>query len=295
VAFDPSAQAFTEAPDTVGGLLKQRFRWSFGTLQCVWKHRAALFNPKTPALGFVALPQIWLFQILLAVAAPLVDLAVVWSLVSGLYGAIAHPVEWSPDDTIRGLLYWAAFILVDLSAGALGMALEKRAPWGDLPYLPVQRFGYRQLMYYVVVKSVLTAARGGPRIDGLVLLSAWLDLRVSSPCYAGNAASDPMFSKESADVAAELYLQGFDPEHPLASPLLAPIAAYPPTLVSVGKGEVLYDDSRLFHEKLTAAGASSRLSEIDGMEHVAVIRSLDLTGAAETFEEVIGFVERILG
>jgi cellulose synthase/poly-beta-1,6-N-acetylglucosamine synthase-like glycosyltransferase len=161
VAFDPSAQAFTEAPDTVGGLLKQRFRWSFGTLQCVWKHRAALFNPKTPGLGFVALPQIWLFQILLAVAAPLVDLAVVWSLISGLYGAIAHPVEWSPDDTIRGLLYWAVFILVDLSAGALGMALEKRAPWADLPYLPVQRFGYRQLMYYVVVKSVLTAARGG--------------------------------------------------------------------------------------------------------------------------------------
>jgi peptidoglycan/xylan/chitin deacetylase (PgdA/CDA1 family)/spore germination protein YaaH/GT2 family glycosyltransferase len=161
VAFDPAAQAFTEAPDTVGGLLKQRFRWSFGTLQCVWKHRKALFNPKIPALGFVALPQIWLFQILLAVAAPLVDLAVVWSLISGLYGALAHPVEWSPDDTIRGLLYWAVFILVDLSAGALGMALEKRAPWADLPYLPVQRFGYRQLMYYVVVKSVLTAARGG--------------------------------------------------------------------------------------------------------------------------------------
>jgi spore germination protein YaaH/peptidoglycan/xylan/chitin deacetylase (PgdA/CDA1 family)/GT2 family glycosyltransferase len=161
VAFDPAAQAFTEAPDTVSGLLKQRFRWSFGTLQCVWKHRAALFNPKTPALGFVALPQIWLFQILLAVAAPLVDLAVVWSVISGVYGAVAHPVEWSPDDTIQGLLYWAVFILVDLSAGALGMALEKRAPWADLPYLPVQRFGYRQLMYYVVVRSVLTAMRGG--------------------------------------------------------------------------------------------------------------------------------------
>lgn len=143
--------------------------------------------------------------------------------------------------------------------------------------------------------GVLTSAGGGPRIDGLVLLSAWLDLRVSSPCYASNAASDPMFSKESANVAAELYLQGFDPEHPLASPLLAPIAAFPPTLVSVGTGEVLYDDSRLFHDKLAAAGASSRLSAIDGMEHVAVIRSLDLTGAAETFEEVAGFVERILG
>ena len=31
----------------------------------------------------------------------------------------------------------------------------------DLPFLPVQRFGYRQLMYYVVVKSVVMAIRGG--------------------------------------------------------------------------------------------------------------------------------------
>lgn len=161
VAFDPEARAYTEAPDTVGGLLKQRFRWSFGTLQCVWKHRGALFSRKTPVLGFIALPQIWLFQILLAVAAPLVDLAVVWSLVSGLYGAIAHPVEWRPDDMVLGLAYWAVFIAVDLSAGALGMALERRAPWRDLPFLPVQRFGYRQLMYYVVVKSVVTAIQGG--------------------------------------------------------------------------------------------------------------------------------------
>jgi hypothetical protein len=53
------------------------------------------------------------------------------------------------------------FIGVDLSAGALGMILEKRAPWSDLPFLPVQRFGYRQLMYYVVVKSVVMAIRGG--------------------------------------------------------------------------------------------------------------------------------------
>jgi hypothetical protein len=112
-------------------------------------------------LGFVALPQIWLFQIILAVAAPLVDLAVVWSLIAGLYGAVAHPVEWRPDDTCWAWSTGRCSSLVDLSAGALGMALEKRAPWADLPFLPVQRFGYRQLMYYVVVKSVVMAIRGG--------------------------------------------------------------------------------------------------------------------------------------
>jgi cellulose synthase/poly-beta-1,6-N-acetylglucosamine synthase-like glycosyltransferase/spore germination protein YaaH/peptidoglycan/xylan/chitin deacetylase (PgdA/CDA1 family) len=163
VEFDPSARAYTEAPETLEGLLKQRFRWSFGTLQCIWKHRAGLFNPRHPALGFIALPQIWLFQILLASIAPLVDLAIVWSLASALADRLFHPVEWNPDNLIQNLLYWAAFILVDLSAGALGMALEKRAPWKDLVWLPVQRFGYRQFMYYVVVKAVITAVRG-PRV-----------------------------------------------------------------------------------------------------------------------------------
>jgi cellulose synthase/poly-beta-1,6-N-acetylglucosamine synthase-like glycosyltransferase/spore germination protein YaaH/peptidoglycan/xylan/chitin deacetylase (PgdA/CDA1 family) len=163
VEFDPDARAYTEAPETVDGLLKQRFRWSFGTLQCLWKHRDATFSRKRPVLGFIALPQIWLFQIILATAAPLVDLAVIWSLISATLAHFFHPVEWSSDQLVQSLLYWAAFIFVDLSAAALGMALEKRAPWADLPWIPVQRFGYRQLMYYVVVKAVVTAVRG-PRV-----------------------------------------------------------------------------------------------------------------------------------
>ena len=109
-----------------------------------------------------------------------------------------------------------------------------------------------------------------------------------------NAATDPMFSKESADIAAELYLQGFDPAHPLASPLLAPLEGLPPTLVSVGTGEVLADDALLFHEKALKAGVESTLSAIDGMNHVAVVQSLAKPGAAETFEEVVKLVEGVL-
>jgi cellulose synthase/poly-beta-1,6-N-acetylglucosamine synthase-like glycosyltransferase/spore germination protein YaaH/peptidoglycan/xylan/chitin deacetylase (PgdA/CDA1 family) len=163
VDFDPDARAYTEAPDTIGGLLKQRFRWSFGTLQCLWKHRPALFDPRHPVLGFFALPQIWLFQIVLTVAAPLVDLGALWSIVSAIMTHYSHPVEWSADDLVRTMFYWCAFVLVDLSAAMLGMALEKRAPWKELIWLPVQRFGYRQMMYYVVVKAVVTAIRG-PRV-----------------------------------------------------------------------------------------------------------------------------------
>jgi cellulose synthase/poly-beta-1,6-N-acetylglucosamine synthase-like glycosyltransferase/peptidoglycan/xylan/chitin deacetylase (PgdA/CDA1 family)/spore germination protein YaaH len=163
VDFDPDARAYTEAPDTINGLLKQRFRWSFGTLQCLWKHRPGLFDPHRPVLGFFALPQIWLFQIFLTVAAPLVDLGALWSLISAVMTHYSHPVEWSSDDLLHTLFYWCAFVLVDISAAMLGMALEKRAPWKELIWLPVQRFGYRQMMYYVVVKAVITAV-SGPKV-----------------------------------------------------------------------------------------------------------------------------------
>ena len=142
------------------GLLKQRFRWSFGTLQCVYKHRRGLFDVKRPVLGFVALPQVWLFQIFLALVAPLVDLAVIFSIAWAFHDWYAHRAEWNDTLLIQTLLYWAAFVLVDLSAAALGMAFEKKAPWADIVWLPVQRFGYRQLMYYVVVKAVITAVNG---------------------------------------------------------------------------------------------------------------------------------------
>ena len=160
VTFDSEARAFTESPDSVKGLLKQRFRWSYGTLQCLWKHRSGLFNRKTWALGFVALPQVWLFQIVLTMIAPLVDLAVIWSVVSAYMASQSHPMEWSSDDLVRAIAYWLAFILLDLAAGIVGMVMEPRAPWKDLPWLPLQRFGYRQLMYYVVVKAVAHAVRG---------------------------------------------------------------------------------------------------------------------------------------
>jgi len=130
-------------------------------------------------------------------------------------------------------------------------------------------------------------------IDALVLLSPWLDLTVSAASYSANAASDPLFSTESAQTASDLYLQGFDPRHSLASPLFGPIDHFPPALISVGMGEVLLDDSRALHARLLAAGKSSRLIAIDGMEHVAVVRGMELAGAAETFAAVAGFIDRI--
>jgi monoterpene epsilon-lactone hydrolase len=142
--------------------------------------------------------------------------------------------------------------------------------------------------------GVLVSTGGAPRTDGLVLLSPWLDLTLNAPSYTVNAATDTLFSKEAAESAADLYLQGFDRLHPLASPLHAAFSAYPPTLIIVGSGEVLLDDSLRFHEKLQATGNSSILDDIEGMQHVAVVRDMELPGAAAAFTRIASFIDHIV-
>ena len=145
IRYEQDAIAYTEAPEDTRNLAKQRFRWVFGTLQAAWKHRDALFVPKYGTLGFVALPSIWTFQVLLAALAPFAEIAMIFSLMVG---------DWK-----LVLAYYSAFFAVELLTGLLAYGLEGIAPW-DLSLLFFQSIYYRQLMLYVLWKSFLFAMRG---------------------------------------------------------------------------------------------------------------------------------------
>ena len=160
VRFDSSAIAWTEAPSTFRALAKQRFRWAYGTLQCLWKYRHLTFNPRFGALGMIALPQVWLFQIALTALAPLADLLLIWQLISQWMAYVQHGSEFSNTDLITVGIYYVVFVIVDLLAAVFGFMMERNEQWSLLWWLPLQRFGYRQLMYYVVVRSISTAIRG---------------------------------------------------------------------------------------------------------------------------------------
>ncbi|MBV9993101.1 MAG: glycosyltransferase [Alphaproteobacteria bacterium] len=160
VLFDPSAIAHTEAPATTRGLARQRFRWAYGTLQCLWKYRDVTFNPRYGALGLVALPQVWLFQILLSTVAPLVDLSFIWQMLTALMNYLQHGAEFNGANVQKVAIYYCIFMGVDLLAAMVGFLMEKREDWSLLWWLMLQRFGYRQLMYYVVIRSIFAALRG---------------------------------------------------------------------------------------------------------------------------------------
>jgi cellulose synthase/poly-beta-1,6-N-acetylglucosamine synthase-like glycosyltransferase len=160
VVYEERALAYTEAPDTVRGLLKQRFRWVFGTLQAAWKQRDALLRPRFGSLGLVALPNLLIFQVLFPLVGPVMDLQMVLSTIAALVQQHQHPAEFSGEGLTRTLFFYALFVAVDLAAALLAFVLEKGEDKRLLLWLPLQRFAYRQLMYYVVVQSVTTAMRG---------------------------------------------------------------------------------------------------------------------------------------
>ena len=145
IRYEEEGVAFTEAPEDTRGLAKQRFRWAFGTLQAAWKHRDALFVPKYGTLGFVALPSIWIFQVLLSALSPFAELAMIVALFAGNWRIV--------------LVFYLGFFGLELLTGLMAYWLEGEKPW-DLTLLFFQRIYYRELMYYVVAKSLIYAMRG---------------------------------------------------------------------------------------------------------------------------------------
>jgi cellulose synthase/poly-beta-1,6-N-acetylglucosamine synthase-like glycosyltransferase/peptidoglycan/xylan/chitin deacetylase (PgdA/CDA1 family) len=147
VVYAEDARAWTEAPSTMTALWRQRYRWSFGTMQAVWKHRGAMVSrdPKDRRIGRRALPYMLLFQIILPIIAPLIDLY-------ALYGVVF-------TDAGRVLLAWVAFNAVQLLIAVYGFRLDKESI-KPLWALPLQQFVYRQLMYLVIIESTVSALQG---------------------------------------------------------------------------------------------------------------------------------------
>src|SRR6266700_3919464 len=165
VIYEDQALAFTEAPVTADGLMRQRFRWSFGILQAIFKHRGAISRHR--AMGLFALPNILIFQILLPLVSPLIDLLFIAGVMHYFIDKHFHPEAASADSFHKLLRFFLLFLLIDFVASALAFALERKHPAskGDawlLFHIWIQRFTYRQVFSVVLFKTLKRAIDGKP-------------------------------------------------------------------------------------------------------------------------------------
>ena len=143
VVHEERATAWTEAPSSWNDLWKQRYRWAYGTLQVVWKHKRALVEGRP--LGMLALPMLLLSQVVLPLLAPVIDVFAVYGVLSGNGRQVAT--------------MWAAFMLLQVALAAYALRLDKES-LSPLWALPLQQVVYRQLSYLVVIQSVVSALSG---------------------------------------------------------------------------------------------------------------------------------------
>ena len=192
VVYEENAKAWTEAPATLEQLYKQRYRWSYGTMQAMWKHRRSLLDRGASGrFGRVGLPFLALFGVALPLLAPVVDVMLVYGL-----------VFWELRETLTA---WFGMLALQLFTATVAFRFDRES-LKPLWRLPLQQFAYRQLMYLVLIQSATTAMTGG-RLRWHKLHRAGLSPRtVAAP--------------EPALAAQPVPSQGFAPE----------IDTWPPTL-----------------------------------------------------------------
>ncbi|WSP86835.1 glycosyltransferase [Streptomyces sp. NBC_01235] len=147
VVYAEKARAWTEAPESVQQLWSQRYRWCYGTMQAIWKHRRAIVEGgPSGRFGRVGLPLVSLFMVVAPLLAPLIDLFLVYGLLFGPTG--------------KTIAAWFGVLAVQAGCAAYAFVLD-RERLTPLISLPLQQLLYRQLMYIVLLQSWITALTGG--------------------------------------------------------------------------------------------------------------------------------------
>ena len=157
IHFVPDPVAWTECPESLAVLGRQRDRWQRGLFQSLTRHRTMLFNPKYGRAGMLAFPYFFFLEMM----GPVIELM---GYVSFTITVLAGRAEWP---------FVVAFLAVAIILGAAlslsSVALEelsfRRYPrLADLMRLfslaLLENFGYRQLSVWWRLKGTLSALRG---------------------------------------------------------------------------------------------------------------------------------------
>ncbi|OQA04427.1 MAG: Poly-beta-1,6-N-acetyl-D-glucosamine synthase [bacterium ADurb.Bin400] len=145
IVYDQAAIAYTEAPQNYRDWLKQRYRWTFGTMQAVWKHRTSFLNPAHNNFGMIGLPYLVVYQIIFPLLNPVFDLVLVIGLITGRINLM--------------VIALAAYTVLDFIYAGIALKLDREKLFNLWLIIP-QRIIYRPFQYYIIVKSFLNVLKG---------------------------------------------------------------------------------------------------------------------------------------
>jgi peptidoglycan-N-acetylglucosamine deacetylase len=163
VVHDMDAIGWTEAPETWRAFMRQRFRWTFGTLQATCRHSDAMFSKRWDGFTRITLPSVILFNVILPLISPILDVLFLVAVLTGIVGLLMHPQAYHVQATTWIVISYIFVFLIELLAAMLAFALEPREQKRLIWYLAIQRICYRQVMYVIMIQTLLAALQGSPQ------------------------------------------------------------------------------------------------------------------------------------
>jgi cellulose synthase/poly-beta-1,6-N-acetylglucosamine synthase-like glycosyltransferase len=160
IQFLPDPICWTEVPESIGGLARQRGRWHRGLIHSLWLHRSLWWSRNAGSLRVIGLPYYWFFEVM----GPLVELT----------GYILIPIAYFMG--FLSPLYFWAFLFLSIASGTflsvsavfleeLSFGLYRR--WGDFALMisvgVIENFSYRLLTLLFRLGALLDIllGRGG--------------------------------------------------------------------------------------------------------------------------------------
>jgi peptidoglycan-N-acetylglucosamine deacetylase len=189
IPYEPQAVAWTEAPQSLKDVVKQRRRWSYGTIQVVNKHKRAILEPEAGLLGFIGLPWMLLTQVALPILGPLADVYLVYLV---LIGARSQAF---------GIL--ALAFAADLVLAIIAVAADREAPKIAL-MAPLLRLVWRPLQLWIVISSARRFARGESETWRKITRTNSVDLGRFSTAPVFPTSSSPTFASDQLPLTGDL-------------------------------------------------------------------------------------------
>jgi cellulose synthase/poly-beta-1,6-N-acetylglucosamine synthase-like glycosyltransferase len=157
IAFVPDPVAWTEVPESLRVLGRQRDRWHRGLADVLWRHRRMLLNPRYGVTGLLVFPYYAFVELL----APVIEAAGLITLALGLIFGI---IDWN----FAALFYLTAYGLgTALTAFTLileDLSFHRYETFRDRALLfwwaLLENLGYRQLTVYWRLRGLWKFLRG---------------------------------------------------------------------------------------------------------------------------------------
>lgn len=128
---------------------------------------------------------------------------------------------------------------------------------------------------------------------GLILFSPWTDMTATAKSYEKYKEKDPILTKEYIEGVRNAFI-GEDADYADSkySPLYGDFTSFPPTLIMVGRNELLLDDSVQLQKKIRNAGGEAIIDiEKDGWH---VYQQMPLPIATRAMKRVADYVSNII-